>query len=88
MIAPSELYTVILSVGISSIWYIPVTDDGPMRIIHILFSVFSAEVVFLVFGIYLCYRVRAAPSEYSEGTYVSAAICYECFISTVFYILR
>ena len=44
--------------------------------------------MFLVFGIYLCYRVRAAPSEYSEGTYVSAAICYECFISTVFYILR
>ncbi|XP_060590880.1 metabotropic glycine receptor-like, partial [Ruditapes philippinarum] len=52
------------------------------------YSTEVAEVLFLVFGIYLCYRVRAAPSEYCEGTYVSAAICYECFISTVFYVLR
>lgn len=52
------------------------------------YSTEVAEVLFLMFGIYLCYRVRAAPSEYCEGTYVSAAICYECFISTVFYVLR
>ncbi|KAK3083240.1 hypothetical protein FSP39_017567 [Pinctada imbricata] len=47
-----------------------------------------AELLFLMFGIYMCYRVRSAPSEYSEGTYVSAAICYEAVISIVYYILR
>jgi len=52
------------------------------------FILVSAEVLFLIFGIYLCYRVRAAPSEYREGIYISAAICYECFISTIFYVLR
>ncbi|XP_071149376.1 metabotropic glycine receptor-like [Mytilus edulis] len=48
----------------------------------------SAELLFLCFGIYLCYRIRSAPSDYSEGTYISAAICYEAVISTVFYVLR
>ncbi|KAK3599047.1 hypothetical protein CHS0354_012535 [Potamilus streckersoni] len=47
-----------------------------------------AELLFLCFGIHMCYRVRAAPSDFSEGTYVSAAICIECSVSTVFYILR
>ena len=67
--------------SVPSIWHILV-------LLNESYFFISAEVLFLVFGIYLCYRVRAAPSEYSEGTYVSAAICYECFISTVFYILR
>ncbi|XP_041375052.1 probable G-protein coupled receptor 158 [Gigantopelta aegis] len=47
-----------------------------------------SEFLFLSFGVYLCYCVRAAPSEYSEGKYISAAICYEAFVSTVFYILK
>ncbi|XP_069107842.1 metabotropic glycine receptor-like [Argopecten irradians] len=47
-----------------------------------------AELMFLCFGIYLCYKVRAAPSDYSEGTYISAAICYEAVVSCIFYVLR
>lgn len=47
-----------------------------------------AELLFLLFGIYLCYRVRSAPSDFAEGTYITAAICYEAVISIVFYVLR
>ncbi|KAL4217020.1 hypothetical protein ACF0H5_023476 [Mactra antiquata] len=52
------------------------------------YSTEIAEILYLVFGMYLCYRVRAAPCEYREGAYVSATICFECFISTTFYVLR
>ncbi|XP_062590312.1 metabotropic glycine receptor-like [Saccostrea cucullata] len=47
-----------------------------------------AELLFLLFGMYLCYRVRSAPSDFAEGTYITAAICYEAVISIVFYVLR
>jgi hypothetical protein len=33
-------------------------------------------------------RHRKYASDYSEGTYISAAVCYEAVISTVFYVLR
>jgi hypothetical protein len=49
---------------------------------------FSAEVLFLAVGVYLSYCVRAAPSDYSEGRYVTVAICYELVFSTVFYVLK
>ncbi|XP_052813724.1 probable G-protein coupled receptor 158 [Mya arenaria] len=52
------------------------------------YSTESAEILFLVFGLYLCWRVRAAQSEYREGFYVSTAIFQECVISTMFYALR
>lgn len=47
-----------------------------------------AELLFLLFGIYLCYRVRSAPSDFAEGTYITTAICCEAVISIIFYVLR
>ncbi|GAB1597297.1 probable G-protein coupled receptor 158 [Argonauta hians] len=46
------------------------------------------EVLFLIFGIYLCYCVRSAPSDYGEGRYITIAICNETLISTVLYFAR
>ncbi|KAK6166614.1 hypothetical protein SNE40_023265 [Patella caerulea] len=47
-----------------------------------------SEFLFLCLGIYMCYCVRSAPSDYSERKYVSAAICYEAILSFIFYVLR
>ncbi|XP_046543762.1 probable G-protein coupled receptor 158 [Haliotis rubra] len=47
-----------------------------------------SEFLFLCFGVYLCYCVRSAPSDYSERRCISVAICYEAFFSTIFYILK
>ncbi|KAK3790577.1 hypothetical protein RRG08_066288 [Elysia crispata] len=46
------------------------------------------EILFLCFGLYLCYCVRSAPTEYSEGKFITGAIAYETIVSTIFYILR
>ena len=48
----------------------------------------SAELLFMFFGIYLCYCTRAAPSNYREVRYISWAIYNETIVSTVFYICR
>ncbi|XP_059140355.1 probable G-protein coupled receptor 158, partial [Physella acuta] len=48
----------------------------------------AGEFIFLCFGIYMCYCVRSAPTEYSEGRFITGAICYEAVISTIFYVLR
>nr|KAG5713631.1 hypothetical protein BaRGS_024679 [Batillaria attramentaria] len=52
------------------------------------YAIEIAEVLFLVVGVYLCYCVRAAPSDYSEGRFVTVAIVYELVLSTGFYILK
>ncbi|KAL5005951.1 hypothetical protein ScPMuIL_017109 [Solemya velum] len=52
------------------------------------YAIEIGELLLLCFGMYMCYRVRAAPSDYSEGTYITAAIVYEALLSTIFYILR
>ncbi|XP_038071841.1 probable G-protein coupled receptor 158 [Patiria miniata] len=46
------------------------------------------EFLFLLFGIYLCYSVRAAPSEFHETRYISVAIYNETIFSTFLYISR
>lgn len=46
------------------------------------------ELLFLLFGIYLCYCVRSAPSDYGEGKYITIAICNETVMSTVLYFAR
>ncbi|KAI8775867.1 G-protein coupled receptor 158, partial [Biomphalaria glabrata] len=48
----------------------------------------AGEFIFLCFGIYMCYCIRSAPTEYSEGRFITGAICYEAIVSTIFYILR
>ncbi|XP_071942798.1 metabotropic glycine receptor-like isoform X2 [Antedon mediterranea] len=46
------------------------------------------ELVFLMFGLYLCYLVRSAPSEFNEIKYVTLAIFDEAFVSLILYIIR
>ncbi len=48
----------------------------------------SGEFLFLVFGIYLCYKTRAAPSDYMERRYISLAIYNETFVSALLHITR
>ncbi|CAL1546891.1 unnamed protein product, partial [Lymnaea stagnalis] len=36
----------------------------------------AGEFIFLCFGIYMCYCVRSAPTEYSEGRFITGAISY------------
>ena len=49
---------------------------------------FSGEFLFLCFGIYLCYCVRQAPSDYGEIRYISMAIYLETVFSGLLHILR
>ncbi|XP_033628559.1 probable G-protein coupled receptor 158 [Asterias rubens] len=46
------------------------------------------EFLFLLFGIYLCYSVRAAPSEFHETRYISIAIYNETIFSSFLYVSR
>ncbi|XP_033097665.1 probable G-protein coupled receptor 158 [Anneissia japonica] len=46
------------------------------------------EFAFLMFGLYLCYLVRSAPSEFNEIKYVTLAIFDEAFVSLILYIIR
>ncbi|XP_074662488.1 metabotropic glycine receptor-like [Tubulanus polymorphus] len=46
------------------------------------------EFLFLVLGIYLCYCVRSAPSEYLETKFISWAIYNETVISGLLHIIR
>ncbi|CAG5119668.1 unnamed protein product [Candidula unifasciata] len=48
----------------------------------------TGEFIFLCFGIYICYCVRSAQTEFLEGRYITGAIIYEAIVSTVFYVLR
>ncbi|KAL8618809.1 hypothetical protein ACOMHN_000237 [Nucella lapillus] len=52
------------------------------------YAIEVAEVVFLAVGVYLCYCVRSAPSDYSEGRFISIALLYELIVSMTFYILK
>ncbi|XP_077997430.1 metabotropic glycine receptor-like [Glandiceps talaboti] len=48
----------------------------------------AAEFLFLIFGIYLCYLVRSAPSEYNETRYISIAIYNETIFSLFLHVAR
>lgn len=54
----------------------------------ICFDFFSGEFLFLCFGVYLCYCIRAAPSDYLEARYVSWAIYNETVASALLHITR
>ncbi|PWA17553.1 hypothetical protein CCH79_00011354 [Gambusia affinis] len=47
-----------------------------------------AEFLFLLWGVYLCYAVRAIPSAFHEPRYIAVAIYNELLISALFHIIR
>lgn len=51
-------------------------------------SCFSAEFLFLLWGVYLCYAVRTVPSAFHEPRYMAAAVYNELLISAIFHIIR
>ncbi|ESO12355.1 hypothetical protein HELRODRAFT_105295 [Helobdella robusta] len=52
------------------------------------FVIILAEILFLSFGIRLCYRARSAPSSHKEIFCITFALCNEIVISGLFYTLR
>ncbi|KAK2162476.1 hypothetical protein NP493_1519g00032 [Ridgeia piscesae] len=48
----------------------------------------TGEFLFLCYGIYWCYCIRAAPSDYREAKYISWAIYNETIVSATFHIIR
>lgn len=47
-----------------------------------------AELLFLLWGVYLCYAVRTVPSAFHEPRYMAVAIYNELLISAIFHIIR
>ncbi|KAF5890523.1 G-protein coupled receptor [Clarias magur] len=47
-----------------------------------------AELLFLLWGVYLCYTVRTVPSAFHEPRYMAVAVYNELLISAVFHIIR
>ncbi|KAF7705977.1 probable G-protein coupled receptor 158 [Silurus meridionalis] len=47
-----------------------------------------AELLFLLWGVYLCYAVRSVPSTFHEPRYMAVAIYNELLISAVFHVIR
>lgn len=46
------------------------------------------ELLFLLWGVYLCYTVRTVPSAFHEPRYMAVAVYNELLISAVFHIIR
>nr|XP_023679184.1 probable G-protein coupled receptor 158 [Paramormyrops kingsleyae] len=47
-----------------------------------------AELLFLLWGVYLCYAVRTVPSAFHEPRYMAVAVHNELVISAVFHVVR
>nr|XP_015209532.1 PREDICTED: probable G-protein coupled receptor 158 isoform X1 [Lepisosteus oculatus] len=47
-----------------------------------------AELIFLLWGVYLCYAVRTVPSAFHEPRYMAVAVHNELIISAIFHIIR
>ncbi|KAG8138876.1 hypothetical protein E2320_001657 [Naja naja] len=52
------------------------------------FISFSAEFLFLLWSVYLCYAVRTVPSAFHEPRYMAVAVHIELIISAIFHIIR
>ncbi len=48
----------------------------------------TAEFLFLLWGVYLCYTVRTVPSAFHEPRYMAIAVHNELILSAIFHILR
>lgn len=56
---------------------------------HCLFAfVHTAEFLFLLWGVYLCYAVRTVPSAFHEPRYMAVAVHNELIISALFHTIR
>lgn len=53
-----------------------------------LFWLSVAELLFLLWGVYLCYAVRTVPSAFHEPRYMAVAIYNELLVSAIFHIIR
>ncbi|XP_008946006.1 PREDICTED: probable G-protein coupled receptor 158, partial [Merops nubicus] len=49
---------------------------------------FTAEFLFLLWGVYLCYAVRTVPSAFHEPRYMAVAVHNELIISAIFHTIR
>lgn len=49
---------------------------------------FSAELMFLLFGLQLGYAARNASVQFNERTFLSGAVFVEILFSSVFYVIR
>ncbi|XP_067290887.1 metabotropic glycine receptor isoform X2 [Pseudorasbora parva] len=47
-----------------------------------------AEILFLLWGVYLCFAVRTVPSAFHEPRYMAIAVHNELILSAIFHILR
>lgn len=48
----------------------------------------SAEFLFLLWAVYLCYAVRTVPSAFHEPRYMAIAVHNELVLSAIFYVIR
>lgn len=48
----------------------------------------TAEFLFLLWGVYLCYAVRTVPSAFHEPRYMAVAVHNELIISAIFHTIR
>lgn len=49
---------------------------------------FTAEFLFLLWAVYLCYAVRTVPSAFHEPRYMAIAVHNELVLSAIFYVIR
>lgn len=52
------------------------------------FILLTAEFLFLLWGVYLCYAVRTVPSAFHEPRYMAVAVHNELIISAIFHTIR
>lgn len=77
------------------VWALNASPDSPPRksqgqqpLTCVNSCVPSAEFLFLLWGVYLCYAVRTVPSAFHEPRYMAVAIYNELLISAIFHIIR
>lgn len=51
-------------------------------------SPFTAEFLFLMWAVYLCYAVRTVPSAFHEPRYMAIAVHNELVLSAIFHVIR
>lgn len=64
--------------------------SSPLKLMESCLFVFvlTAEFLFLLWGVYLCYAVRTVPSAFHEPRYMAVAVHNELIISAIFHTIR
>lgn len=55
---------------------------------HLSHFFHTAEFLFLLWAVYLCYAVRTVPSAFHEPRYMAIAVHNELILSAIFYVIR